>query len=198
MIFIKDYYNSLAKNYESLIESPKTGATIIHFTIKDIFKTLEIKKGKILDVGCGPGNLKKYLGDKFSYTGIDFSKEMLKEAKQKGYKTLEGEIEDILPTIKDKSFDYVLAVSSLHFVKNINFTIKEFERISRNGFCITLDRITDKYKKGFKTVADGNVYNHYNLKIKNTLFDKSIMGWISPRGNEKIKVRIVYKNLKIL
>ena len=63
---------------------------------------------------------------------------MLELAKGRGYKTIHGKIEEVLPTIESKSCDYVVAISSLHFVEDINSVLKEFERISRKGFLFSL------------------------------------------------------------
>ena len=196
MLSVREYYNILAFNYENLIESNSVNAVVMHNEIKKIFKKHNIKKGNILDIGCGPGNLKKYLGDNFFYTGVDFSKAMLTQAKNKGYKVIEGKIEDILTQIPDKSFDYILAISSLHFIKDIDSIITELERISIKGFCITLDRITNRYKRGFGKIIKDDIYNHFNLKIKDLDDDIKMIGWISPRDGEDIKVRVIFKGLK--
>lgn len=58
--------------------------------LKKIFLKYKITRGKILDVGCGLGNLKTALGGTFSYAGIDISEEMLSKAKEKRYDTIYG------------------------------------------------------------------------------------------------------------
>jgi len=73
---VKDFYNKISSKYEELIASPKTDAKL-HENLLNILIKHSIDSGSILDVGCGPGNLKNYLGDNFTYTGIDISDEML-------------------------------------------------------------------------------------------------------------------------
>ena len=58
--------------------------------------------GEILDIGCGTGKLRQYLGDNFTYSGIDISPGMIGEAKKKGYNGLVGPVEDVIKNIPDK------------------------------------------------------------------------------------------------
>jgi len=189
-----EFYNKISNNYEDFINSPEINAKLNDRLI-DIFDKYNIKSESILDVGCGPGNLESYLGKEFNYTGIDIADKMLILAKGRGYKTILGKIEDVLPKIESNSYDYVIAVSSLHFVKDIDFVLKEFERIAVKGFLITLDRMTDQYKQGFSSVVDDPVFDHFQVKIKDLAEDFSFDVWISPRGGEVMKVRMVFKIL---
>jgi ubiquinone/menaquinone biosynthesis C-methylase UbiE len=189
---VKDFYNKISSKYEELIASPKTDAKL-HENLLNILIKHSIDSGSILDVGCGPGNLKNYLGDNFTYTGIDISDEMLNIAKQKEYRTIEGSLDEIIPELKSNSFDYVVAISSLHFIENIETVLKEFERIARKGYFITLERVTDNYKKGFSSVCEGPIYNHFELDIVNTTEEIKFPGWFSSRDNEFINARMIFK-----
>lgn len=191
----KDFYNKISSDYEELINSPRVDAKLLD-NVLEIFKKYTITQGAILDVGCGPGNLKTYLGDEFEYTGVDLSDKMLDIAKTRGYKIILGKIEEILPTIESKSYDYVSAVSSLHFVEDIEFVLREFERIARKGYIASLDVITDQYKEGFKTVCDDTVYDHSKTQINGLAEDFTFPGWVSPRGPETMYIRMIFKNLE--
>ncbi len=69
-------YNKIAESYAKEFMSPSD-------YIND-FLSLVVKKGKILDIGCGVGIDANYMASKgFKVIGIDLSKEMLKLAKQK-------------------------------------------------------------------------------------------------------------------
>ncbi len=190
----KDFYNKISADYENLINSPGVDAKLLDKAL-EIFSKHGIVSGEILDVGCGPGNLKTFLGEGFNYTGIDLSDKMLEIAKSRGYKTIEGKIEEILPTMEDKSFDYVIAVSSLHFVEDIKFVLAQFERIARKGYLASLDVITEQYKQGFRTVCDDPVYDHSKTQIEGLAEDVTFPGWISPRGPETMYIRMVFKKL---
>ncbi|NTW30103.1 MAG: class I SAM-dependent methyltransferase [Candidatus Moranbacteria bacterium] len=184
------FYDDLAPVYEERIITPQVNAQLLP-KIKDIFKKNLITRGTILDIGCGPGNLKTFLGDSFSYTGMDISQEMLKQARLKEYTVVCGLIQDNLPKIPDKSFDYCVSVSALHFVENIQEIISHLDRVSRKGWVVTLADVSDVYKQYFSVHAA--VYNHTNIAIDNLKEDITIDGWISPKTKEMIRERIVFK-----
>jgi ubiquinone/menaquinone biosynthesis C-methylase UbiE len=185
----ESFYDKISPVYTELINGRDVKA-VIHNEIVKVCKKYNIESGSILDIGCGPGNLKNSfkdsVGNRFSYTGIDISKKMLNITKASGYSVIYGYIEEILPILPSKSFDYVIASSSLQFVKDIKKVISEIERIATKGLIISLDQMTPEYKKGFKTVCSSNVYDHYDFKINNAKIDKSFSGWISPRERKNL------------
>ncbi|MCF7820542.1 MAG: class I SAM-dependent methyltransferase [Candidatus Pacebacteria bacterium] len=198
-IDVGKYYGSFAEKYEEIIKSPEVDEKI-HKNLMKIFKKHGILKGTILDIGCGPGNLKTSLNKEgktgFLYSGIDISQKMLEKAKSKGYKkVIHGYIEEMIRLIPSNSFDYVVGISSLHFVDDINTVLKHFQRIARKGIIFSLDKITDNYKEKFKSVCVSPVYNHYNLDFPNSTEDISFKGWTSPRDQEPITVRLIYKKI---
>ncbi|MCL6501014.1 MAG: class I SAM-dependent methyltransferase, partial [Candidatus Pacearchaeota archaeon] len=97
-----------------------------HQQFKDVAKEIEniakLKKGKILEIGCGNcRNLKTFALAGFDCHGIDFSKEMLKYAKEYCEKhcfkvKLKRARAEELP-FKSNSFDYVLSIATLHHLK---------------------------------------------------------------------------------
>ena len=106
-----------------------------HWPTKEV-KKLGWKKGKILDVGCG--NCRNLLPFKnMDCYGVDFSEEVLKQAKKYtkkhnfNVKLKKGNISKL--PYKDKSFDYVLALASLHHLKNPEKGIKEIYRVLKIG-----------------------------------------------------------------
>ena len=188
----EEFYNKIALDYEELIASDKVNAQLTK-KLKEIFSKYKITKGTILDVGCGPGNLKTDLGDGFEFTGIDISENMLDLAKKKGYKVIRGKIEDELIKITDKSFDYVVALSSLHFVKEIKKVLDEFNRIAKKGWIVSLDDITEEYVKNF--FVKDPLYNHVNTKLLGIQEDIYFRAWTSPTTNDVINARMVFKKL---
>ena len=99
----------------------------------------EWEPGKILDLGCGNcRNLLPFYEKNFDCYGIDFSENMIKEAKKyTAKKNMKvnlkiGEITKL--PFKDKSFDYVIAFAALHHLKNHENGIKEIHRVLKiNG-----------------------------------------------------------------
>ncbi|MEM4152801.1 MAG: class I SAM-dependent methyltransferase [Candidatus Pacearchaeota archaeon] len=97
-----------------------------HQQFKDVAKEIEklakLKKGKILEIGCGNcRNLKTFALRGFDCYGIDFSKEILKYAKEYckkyGFKVkLKKARAEKLP-FKRNLFDYILFIATLHHLK---------------------------------------------------------------------------------
>lgn len=95
---------------------------------------------KILDVGCGTGEILKSITERYSFAqlyGLDISEEMLKQAndKLKGTATLIlGDAENI--TLETNSFDLLLCTDSFHHYPNPQQAISEFYRVLKHGnFC---------------------------------------------------------------
>ncbi len=90
------------------------------------------KPGKILDVGCGNcRNLFPF--SKFDCYGVDFSENMIKEARKYTSKknikvNLKVDDANKLP-FKDNNFDYVIAFAMLHHLKNPEDGVKEIGRV---------------------------------------------------------------------
>lgn len=187
---ISEFYDKISNQYEELINSPQLNAQLT-INLKKIFLKHKITTGKILDVGCGPGNLKTSLGDGFSYTGIDISEDMLLKAKEKGYETVYGKIEEKLSQIHSKSFDYIVSLSVLHFVKDINSIFKEFDRIAKSGWIVTLADLTPNYIKRFP--VDEPMYNHSKLNLFGFQDDFYLPPWISITTGDKISERMIFK-----
>ena len=108
----------------------------------ELYKEEQIKKLKIireniriipplLDVGCGTGISTNFF--KVKSIGIDNCREMLK----KGSKNLIYANAEKLP-FKDKSFNTVVSVTSFHNFNNMEKSLNEIIRVSKNNnICIT-------------------------------------------------------------
>ena len=107
-----DTYNEIAQEYEKEFGNDYSDTPYI-----DIFLNYLDGK-KVLDIGCGVGNLTKYILDKgFNVDGIDLSEEMLNIAKSKydDINFLQMNMKDI---ILDKKYDGImLAYSLFHLTK---------------------------------------------------------------------------------
>lgn len=191
---IKDFYNKVAPVYEELISSHEVDAKLLP-NLKKVFDKYSITNGSILDLGCGPGNLKSTLGNSFSYTGIDISEQMLQQAQLRGYRIIYGFLEQELLKIPDKSFDYVVSLGMLHFIKDIDFIFSEINRIARKGWCISLADVTENYKNYFYSMEQALVYNHTKSFIANLDEDITFDAWTSPGSKERIKERLVFKKI---
>ena len=75
----KKHFNETASDYNNSSDG-KFVEPMYNVIVKEIQK---LENGKILDVGCGNGNLFTFLSDeKYELYGIDFSENMIREAKK--------------------------------------------------------------------------------------------------------------------
>ena len=105
--------------------------------VYDFIERYQPKKGKILEIGCGNcRNLIPFAKNGFECHGLDFSKNMLAQAKkmmQKHKANIELKKANItnLP-YKSNQFDYILHIASLHHLKeeeSIESSLREASRI---------------------------------------------------------------------
>jgi arsenite methyltransferase len=123
----------LARGY-TLVNNTQSNAGMF------LLQRLEIIPGmRVLDVGCGPGNLTaqigKFVGESGSVVGIDPSKERIAIAHEMTRSNLlfyVGIAED-LSRFSSDSFDVVFVNSTLHWVQDQPAAIKEFARVLKSG-----------------------------------------------------------------
>jgi arsenite methyltransferase len=105
-----------------------------------LLRRLEIIPGmRVLDVGCGPGNLTAHIaelvGKEGSVIGVDPSTERIEIANEMTKPNLsfhEGKAED-LSLFPAASFDVVFVNSTLHWVQNQPAALREFARVLKLG-----------------------------------------------------------------
>ena len=95
-------------------------------------KDLNWKSGKILDIGCG--NCRNLLPFKnLDCYGIDFSSEMIKQAKiftkKKNFKVKLKQSDMRKIPFKANFFNFILALATLHHLKDPEIAIKEISRV---------------------------------------------------------------------
>lgn len=106
---------------------------------REIEKLVKLKKGKILEIGCGNcRNLKTLAKEGFECYGIDFSREMIKYAKEYCKKhnfkvKLKKARAEKLP-FASNSIDYILCIATLHHLKPAEQikAIKEIQRVLKS------------------------------------------------------------------
>lgn len=187
---LKELYDGLAGTYEQLVASPDVDS---HLTEKvgEVFRKYYLESGTVLDLGCGPGNLQHDLSGTFEFTGVDPSRNMLDEAKKKGYQVIESNLEEVIGTIPDNSYDYVVAVGCLLFVEDIEAVLREINRIARVAWVVSLDDITERYTRSFFERAQANAYNHSGIEVRNSTEDIRFESW-KAKG-EQMYSRLVFK-----
>lgn len=88
--------------------------------------------GKVLDVGCGPGDLFKEVKERrpnLELTGIDFSRTATASAKKQGYNIIRQSVPPL--PFKDKEFDVVVGNGIMEHVKEDWYLFEEMERVGK-------------------------------------------------------------------
>jgi len=106
-------------------------------------RDLQPRQGLGLSIGVGSGRFAAPLGVQI---GIDPASEMLAYAEKRGVTTVRA-IAEALPFAND-SFDYVLSVTTICFVDNVNTLLQEAKRILQPGGLLILGFIDRETKLG--------------------------------------------------
>lgn len=91
------------------------------------------EKSKVLDMGCGSGDLAKMLVDekKAKVIGVEINEDCVIEALQKGLSVIQANLDEGLKQFPDKSFDYAVLNQTLQSTNNPEFVIDEMLRTSK-------------------------------------------------------------------
>lgn len=126
----------LAKGYSSVSDTQYEAGI---FLLKRLGKFVGMR---VLDVGCGPGNLTAHIaelvGDTGSVVGVDPSRERIaiaveqEQVKKSNLSFFEGRAED-LSRFPSASFDVVFVNSTFHWVEDQPLAVKEFARVLKPG-----------------------------------------------------------------
>jgi len=146
-----------AREYDQWYEKNKC----LYLSELKALRQLLPKQGKCLEIGVGTGRFAGPLGIKY---GVEPSDNMAIIAEKRGVKVYKG-IAEKLP-FPDKSFDYVLFVTTLCFVKDIKKALKEARRVLRkNGVVIIgmLDKDSKLGRKYFQKREDSSFYRNAKL-----------------------------------
>ena len=98
-----------------------------------IISSLIEKNSKILDVGCGNGELMKYILDNISNNirGLEISKKNVQACIEKGLTVIEGNAELDLGQFPNKSFNYVVLSQTLQAFLNPEEVLRELLRVGK-------------------------------------------------------------------
>ena len=91
-------------------------------------------KSKALDVGCGDGELLKYLLENKTkdIRGLEISKESVQNCLSKGLPVIEGNAENDLMQFPNKSFDYVILSQTLQAFYEPEKVLRDLMRIGKS------------------------------------------------------------------
>ena len=100
-----------------------------------IIANLVEKKSKVLDVGCGDGELMKYINENITndIRGLEISKSNVQKCIEKGLTVIEGDAEKDLKQFTASSFDYVILSQTLQAFLNPENVINELLRVGKKA-----------------------------------------------------------------
>lgn len=130
------YFDQNAKDYNLAYDKVRDlKSFIFNERKKMVLGMFDLKGGKVLDIGCGPGVYTDRLCESgFEAYGVDPSEEMIRIAKQKGFKNAKffvGNAENL--GFDDGYFDGALCVGVLEYLISIEDGIKEVARVTKPG-----------------------------------------------------------------
>lgn len=111
-----------------------------------------------LEVGIGSGKFAVPLGIK---TGVEPSRVMAEKARALGIKVCYGVAEDL--PFEDNIFDFVLFVTTICFVDDIEKTFLEAYRVLKNDGSIIVGFVDKESEMGKKYLAKKNKSKFYNI-----------------------------------
>jgi len=111
--------------------------------------------GKGIEIGIGSGRFALPLGINF---GIEPSQKMSHFAAKRKLSVIKG-IGEAIP-VADETFDFVLLVTTICFLDNVEKTLKEINRILRRDGCIVIGFVDKESKIGkkYQKNKDSNIF----------------------------------------
>ena len=129
-------YDETASKYADLQDAKPWN---IYFERPGVLRFLPDMQGKdVLDAGCGPGFYSLFgVNQGASVTAVDFNAEFVRRTKERTgnrAKVLQADLAEPLSFAQDASFDVIISVLVLHYLKDWLPTLREFFRVLRpNG-----------------------------------------------------------------
>ena len=126
----KEHFNETASDYNNSSDG-KFVEGMYDVLVEEIEKS---ESGKILDVGCGNGNLFTLLPEnKYELYGVDFSQNMIIEAKSKCRNATFSVADAEMLPFDDDSFDIVVCNASFHHYIHPDRVLEEMHRVLKDG-----------------------------------------------------------------
>ena len=111
-----------------------TALTVGRPDYRTILKWIE-PKSKVLDIGCGTGDLMNLLKKRKEVRGlgIEISMENIYACIEKDLSVIQANIEEGLPDFQDQSYDYVILNQTLQVTKQSELILREIVRVGKQA-----------------------------------------------------------------
>ncbi len=104
---------------------------------KEFYKIADLldKKSKVLDVGCGDGELMKYIYQNITQEvrGLEISKDNIQKCVAKGLTVIEGDAEKDLKHFPSSSYDFVILSQTLQAFLDPEKVMNELLRVGKKA-----------------------------------------------------------------
>lgn len=106
----------------------------LHLNYSIISEIIE-NDSRVLDLGCGSGELLKLLKEKknVSGRGIEINQQNVIKCIEKGISVFQGDLDEGLAEYSDKSYDYVILNQTLQWTKRPDYVMDEMLRVGKKG-----------------------------------------------------------------
>lgn len=104
----------------------------LHLNYDIIMQMIE-PESKVLDLGCGDGELLKLLKDRKNVKGrgVEINEDNIIKCVEKGLSVFQSDIDEGLKDYQDKSFDYVILNRTLQCTHKPDYVINEMLRVGK-------------------------------------------------------------------
>jgi SAM-dependent methyltransferase len=186
-------YYELGKSYWWLAGKYR----IIDDVVKRAFST-SIPRPRVLDLGCGPGNLLDYLAPHGEVYGSDFSSDALRFCSERGYRRLFRADFHSLP-IQAESFDLITCIDVIEHLEDDRRALGELRRILRPAGVLVISVPAFQALWGDHDTLYGH-YRRYTTgevgeKLRNAGFEVQRLTYFEPLFFVPLWI---YRNLKKL
>ena len=173
----KEHFNNIAVEYNN-----SGDGKFVNVMYEEIVSRVEKLQGeKVLEVGCGNGNILKMLEEIGDYKlfGLDLSENMIREAKKQLSDKVELKVGDAeeLPW-KDNKFDIIICNASFHHYPNALKVLSEMKRtLKEDGTIIVGDPTAPPVLRNilnfFIRFSNNGDYRIYNKSEIDNLFNEA-------------------------
>lgn len=160
-----DTWNTIA----SLYQDKFMNIDLYNETYNFISTSISKPNAKLLDVGCGPGNITKYLLSKrpdFDIFGIDIALNMIELAKANNPTAQFAVMDTRHINTLNATYDGIIAGFCLPYLsttESITFIHNAYHLLNANGLLYISFVEGKPDSSGFKTSSGGRVYFYYHL-----------------------------------
>ena len=120
--------NNISKNEQKIINQDNE-------TVEEVLEDIKIDNSKVLDVGCGDGELMNYIYNNITkdIRGIEISKKNVQKCIERGLTVIEGDAEKDLKQFPNSSFEYVILSQTLQAFLDPENVINELLRVGKKA-----------------------------------------------------------------